>query len=726
MRQQPDRGREVPGYASPSSMTLALSPRPSRLLPLALLATVLYGAATLYYLRPIWEVFANSLTPNAGDPLFSVVVLKWVVRQIHLGFPDLWNANFFFPARDVLAMSDHMLGPAFEIALIENPIAGYNLLVFSSFVLCGAGTFWVLRRSGLSGPAALIGGAVFAFSPFRRSHLNHLLMLTMQWIPLTLWSFDRLLAERTVRRGVIFLLFWSLQATAGCYIAYMINFPMLVILANRSASGGWRRLLAPASLRLLAPIGALAATVTVLLFLPYVRLAHRVDMTHHDDEIAAGGAALTSYLSPAPSSLYSFPPPPRRRDLPLWRQLLFERSENALFPGYLPIIAAGYGLWEIRRRYRRPAAGAGQGLASTPGLAPRRRALLCFLGAAAVVAFALGDLYTLGFAGHLRPLAPFSAPTASTVLGVALLGCSGLRAGLRWRWTRSWRWSWGEMDPWHRALILTGALSFFLSFPVIYFPLMHVVPGLQSMRVPARFDVFVSLSLAFLAAWGLDRLADRMGGFRVWRWLPPAHRRQALMIAVAGGWLTVGAALAFELAPPPVHWVEVLSEDEFPDVYHWIHGRPEIRSLVEVPLRPGWKETAYMYYSTLHWKPIVNGYSSFVPAGYESLAPKMRLLPDDDGFDDLQRLGVSHLVVHSDLLVRSAPHEADDVANDARGAAMVRLWERSFLGRRIERIYAGDPDFVYRLIPVAKAGPPASPAATGPASAMAGVIHGSP
>lgn len=86
----------------------------------------------------------------------------------------------------------------------------------------------------------------------------------------------------------------------------------------------------------------------------------------------------------------------------------------------------------------------------------------------------------------------------------------------------------------------------------------------------------------------------------------------------------------------------------------------------------------------------------------------------DDGFDDQQRLGVSHLVVHSDLLVRPAPREADDAADDARGAAMVRAWERSFLGRRIERVYAGDPDFVYRLIPVATAGPPASRAAIVP------------
>jgi hypothetical protein len=384
-------------------MASETSPPPSRLLPGALLATTAYAALTLAYLRPVWKVFATSVAPDATDPLFSVYILKWVVRQIHLGFPDLWDANFFYPTRGALALSDHMLGPALQIAWLHNAVAGYNLLVVSSFVLCGAGTWWVLRRSGLSGPAALLGGAAFAFSPFRMSHLNHLLVLTMQWIPLTLWAWDRLLAERTARWGGIFLLFYGLQLTAGCYLAYMIHFPMLAILASRGASVGRRRLLAPESLRVLAPVAALALAGAVAIFLPYVRLAGRLDTTHDDREIGRrGGAALASYLSPAPANLYSLHPPEAlwdRAGLVRWHQP-FVRSENSLFPGFLPSLLAGYGLWEIRRRYR---------VRAEPGAAPgqadsRRRLALWGLGALAATAFALGDLYTLRFAEDLPPL----------------------------------------------------------------------------------------------------------------------------------------------------------------------------------------------------------------------------------------------------------------------------------------------------------------------------------
>src|SRR5579885_1037995 len=156
-----------------------------------LLAAALYTAAGLACLRPIWEVYGDHIAPNAGDPVFTLYVLKWVIHQAHLGFPDLWNANVFYPAKGALAFSDPFLVPALEIAFLRNPIAGYNLLFFSSFVLTGLATWFVLVKSGASPWAALLAGGMYAFSPLRFSHLNHLSILLAQWIPLTLWSCDR-------------------------------------------------------------------------------------------------------------------------------------------------------------------------------------------------------------------------------------------------------------------------------------------------------------------------------------------------------------------------------------------------------------------------------------------------------------------------------------------------------------------------------------------------------
>src|SRR4029079_15999286 len=72
----------------------------------------------------------------------------------------------------------------------------------------------------------------------------------------------------------------------------------------------------------------------------------------------------------------------------------------------------------------------------------------------------------------------------------------------------------GPPDPWRRGLLLSGALCFALTFPGIYAPLMRVVPGLSGMRVPARFYAFVSLTLVYLAAHGVDFLMSRASGPR--------------------------------------------------------------------------------------------------------------------------------------------------------------------------------------------------------------------
>ncbi|HEV7518592.1 MAG TPA: hypothetical protein VGR07_20040, partial [Thermoanaerobaculia bacterium] len=214
------------------------------------LAAALYTVAGLVYLRPIWRVYANHIAPNAGDPLFALYVLKWVVHQAHLGFPDLWNANVFYPAKRALAFSDHLLGPALQIYFVPNAITGYNLLFFTSFVFTGLAVWWLLIASGVSPAAALLGGAMYAFSPFRISHLNHLSILLAQWIPLALWSFDRLLAAPRPRRAALFLFFYGLNLTSGCYFAYMIHVPLLAILASRFAAQR-RELSRPAALRAL-------------------------------------------------------------------------------------------------------------------------------------------------------------------------------------------------------------------------------------------------------------------------------------------------------------------------------------------------------------------------------------------------------------------------------------------------------------------------------------------
>ncbi|HEV7504161.1 MAG TPA: hypothetical protein VGS07_04555 [Thermoanaerobaculia bacterium] len=319
--------------------------------------TGLYAAIATLSLRPIWRFGGDHLTNSLSDPLFNLWVLKWGAHQVQLGMPDFWNANIFYPTKGALAFSDHLLGPAAQLALflkiVPNAIAGYNFLLFTSFVATALATCWVARQGGMSWMAAVLAGWMFAFSPFRFSQIAHLQLLIAQWIPLTLWFWDRLLAERTAKNAALFLLFYLLNLTGGCYLAYMIHFPLLALLASRAFSER-RALITARALRVLLPVALVAAGAIAAIFLPYLRVSHSLGLVRTDSEIRQLGATPASYFSPAPQNVY-FTAGVRdwlRSALGEDRAKAFLRPEGALFAGFLPTLLFVAGLlaaWRGRK-----------------------------------------------------------------------------------------------------------------------------------------------------------------------------------------------------------------------------------------------------------------------------------------------------------------------------------------------------------------------------------------
>jgi hypothetical protein len=299
-----------------------------------------YALAALVYLRPIWRVGGDRIAPSLDDPLLLLYVLKWGARQVRLGLPDFWNANLFHPTPGALTLSDHMLGPAAQLAvirwLVPNAIAGFNVLFFTAFVATALAVCWVCRRAGLSWAASLLAGWMYAFSPHRVSQMAHLQLLIAQWAPLTLWFWDRLLAERTVKRAVPFVLFYLLHVTGGCYLAYMIHVPMLAILLVRATAEGWE-ILSFRSLRVLLPAGLIAGAAVIAIFLPYARVSGSLGLERTEEEIRRFGAKPVSYVTPSRENLY-FGPDAKdflRARFGIRAKEAFD-PDSTLFSGFLP------------------------------------------------------------------------------------------------------------------------------------------------------------------------------------------------------------------------------------------------------------------------------------------------------------------------------------------------------------------------------------------------------
>jgi hypothetical protein len=156
-------------------------------------------------------------------------------------------------------------------------------------------------------------------------------------------------------------------------------------------------------------------------------------------------------------------------------------------------------------------------------------------------------------------------------------------------------------------------------------------------------------------------------GFPFFRVLRNAERMSVLVhfgLAVAAG---VGAAslsagklvrvlllvaLPFEHFTGGPTFARVPAGELAPEVYRWLGEKDGDGAVVELPLYSREKlrlHSLYMFYSTIHWKPVVFGRTSFYPPLTGYLAWEMRGFPDADSIALLEGLGVERIVVHPNL-----------------------------------------------------------------------------
>src|SRR4029078_1913053 len=115
--------------------------------------------------------FDRAVLPDSDDAYLSVWRIAWVPHQIARAPTQLFDANIFAPARNTLAYSDAMLAmgvlssPA--IAFGVPPALVHTALVLGAFAASGWAAFLLCLELTGSRLAAILGGVIFAFAPFR-------------------------------------------------------------------------------------------------------------------------------------------------------------------------------------------------------------------------------------------------------------------------------------------------------------------------------------------------------------------------------------------------------------------------------------------------------------------------------------------------------------------------------------------------------------------------------
>lgn len=269
---------------------------------------------------------ATRLPNDLGDPVLISWILWWDATALRHGLHHLWDAPVYFPYRNTLAFSEHMLGLAIFTAplqwLTSNAVLVYNMAFLASYVNAGAGMYLLARLLTGRSDAAAIAALAYAFSPFRVAQFAHLQWLMNGWVPLSLWALHRYFATRAWRFLAAAASAYALQALTSTYFAYFALLPLGVV-----ALAEIRRRRPQLAITVRHTIAATALAVAALapVITVYARVRHDNNFRRTSTEIDSYSADVRDYFHGHKASW-------------LWRFGTAGSGEHELFPGAVALV----------------------------------------------------------------------------------------------------------------------------------------------------------------------------------------------------------------------------------------------------------------------------------------------------------------------------------------------------------------------------------------------------
>ncbi|MBN1400128.1 MAG: hypothetical protein JXA74_04780 [Anaerolineae bacterium] len=608
---------------------------------LAVLA--LFALLTAIMTWPLVVHFGSAVLGPPGDNLEYVWKMWWFKHALlDLKVSPFFNPDVFYPFGYPLALSETTMANTvlwLPITALFGETVAYNAAMYLSFVLSGYGLFLLLQDLECSALASVFGGAVFAFCPYRMSHLGagHLPLMGTGWIALLFWAVERMLRQPSWRRGWLVGLFGGLTALSSWYYAFMVGpfvlgYALLRWLAvrhrgdttrrssHRDALLGWSLAIIMGGL-LLAP----AAVQTVKLY-----RGGQMGYSHSLAYVDQWSASPVDFIYPnAMHSLWG---------AGLTRSYCQNINENLIYLGWVSLILALFGLvCSLRASDRR-----GRCLKVYAGL-----------GAAAFV-LALGT--TLHYAGepvYLRVPAAVEYQV-SRVLYV-LTGRLALN-----------KVSYGAMQR-EGAIIL----------PMPTLLLYLFVPFMSAMRVWSRFGLLVVLSVAVLSARGLDVVLTR----------PARSGQQApgMGRTCLGMGLLLLALLDLSVLPYAYGYTEVRGQP----VDEWLAAQSGDGAIMHYPLEKTWYGWM-LYPQRVHRHAMAYGYGTFAPEAYEEAAETLAGWPAESALEQLRSWRVRYVLVGAHSYGPEWPRIEARIA-ELEGLQAIGVWQDRPLFRGDRLLHLVEP-----------------------------------
>ena len=606
---------------------------------------------TLAFTYPVWTA-PHRLLNDIGDARLNTWILAWGAHAITTAPATIFDANIFYPRSNALALSENLLGSmplAAPFALAGQPVLGYNVvLLLSFFLFMLTTTLWVRYLTG-SLAAGLVAGTAAAFAPSRMDHLPQIQLLAAQWLPLSLLLVTRYADTGRARHIVGASCLVALQYWAGIQIT-LIFAPFVALYAAAMLRWRGRSLEVTKTAIHLAASAALFVALVLPISLPYMSAAEE-GMSRRLVDSAAFSAQPKNYLSPSESNRMAHMQALRR----------YRGTESNHFAGITVWAVLGLTSLSLLVSAWRNHQAARTTLAI-------RALRFCVLAAAGSYIATIVAAFTREADWLISTLAP-AAPATILCLGLAALLLTDRPASSGKRVSAFW------------LLLALAAIGYLLSHgPTVRawgselgmgpFTFLYELKPYQSIRAVGRFGLATSLFLS--AAVGVAVSLATKTWLRL-RWFAPA----VLVLVVAEYWV----------APLSTHDVTLADEE----AYAALAGLPGSGAVLHIPVQipPVLAATTeYLLGSTHHWRPLLNGYSGFLPATVRQLA---MIEPFSQAFFDFVQAEapVEYVLLHGDKM-DSEQFEVQRTAAEA--------------SRYLERVGDYDQTLVYRWRPQVRSG----------------------
>jgi len=599
-----------------------------------------YALITIGLTWPLARGLGRDLPADFGDPLLNCWVLAWDAEHLLRGLAghldalrEYWNANIYYPHPLSLAYSEHLTAQAIAIlpiyAVTRNPILCYNVTFLLTFVLSALGMFLLVKALTGSSPAAFLSGVAFGFAPYRFGALPHVQVLSSMWMPFALLGFHRFLESRRVAPLVGASFAWIAQnLSCGYYLLFFSPVVALFLALEISRRRLWSdwKILGRLTVAMLV-VGA----VTLPFLLPYWQLRQLGFRVRSLAETSRYSADVFSYFT-------------IDAGMRLWGRLIraWPKPEGSLFPGVAVAALAALGLARQWRDARRETPASGE----TPMAKVVTAMLALACGITTLILFGWSLHFAFGDV-DLRLTSLDRGLVVIVALAVALFALSPRARAIAVQWVAS---------PVGTLSIVT-AFAFAMSLgpeiqargrPIeaanLYSLFYRFMPGFDGLRAPARFGMIVALGLAALAGYGAAGVVRRRYGrvvvalatvfMVVESWAVPIPVNANSTEYKQSGLIPLPATLSVAADTPPV--------------YRFVSTLPASTALLELPFGEIAFETRYMFYSTVHWRRLVNGYSGGSPDDYGLWADRLREIGTrpDAAWRAVVDSHATHLIVH--------------------------------------------------------------------------------